>query len=103
MNTNTSRARTAPEAVPCRTVDVPGLRQPAKSLILDSPTAPIESAHFHSVPPRRQAGNVIGPGNILALLIPNRRAVGVRLMGHHDIHRDLPMSRSFVADQSDRP
>src|SRR2546427_3960017 len=91
-----------PEAVPCRTVDVPGLRQPAKSLILDAPAAPIEAAHFHSVPPRRQAADVIGARDVLALLIPDRRAVGVGLNGPYYIHRDLPMRSSFVTDPGDR-
>src|SRR5947207_14170178 len=59
-------------AVPGRTVDVPGLRQRTESLILDSPATPIEAPHLHSIPPRRKAGDVIGPGNVLALLIPDR-------------------------------
>src|SRR5207249_6679826 len=45
----------------------------------------------HSVPPRRQAADVIGARDVLALLIPDRRAVGVGLNGPYYIHRDLPM------------
>src|SRR5207244_11456661 len=81
--------------VPGRTVDVP--RSATASEIPDS------RFPSDSIPPRRQAGDVIGPRNVLALLIPDRRVIEVGLIGHHDIHRDLTMGWSFVADQGDRP
>src|SRR5437773_1425210 len=89
--------------MPGRTIDVPGLRQRSKTLILDSPATPIEAPHFHPIPPRGQTGNVIGPRDVLAVLVQDGGALQVGLNGPHDMHRDLTVSGSLVADPGDGP